>query len=52
MLSDRLSLLQVARLAKKLPTGDQAAMAAQLSSADSGAVSVGDGGEMDPDDLT
>lgn len=42
---------QVARLAKKLPTGDQAAMAAQLSSAD-GADGIGDDEELDPDDLT
>ena len=40
----------MARLAKKLPTGDQAAMAAQLSSAYSGGLA--DHEELDPDDLT
>lgn len=45
--------LQVARLAKKLPIGNQVAMAAQLSSGDSSSVvNAGDGEGMDPDDLT
>ena len=40
-------------MAKKLPTGNQAALAAQLSSGD-GSVTVGVGydKEIDPDDLT
>ena len=42
---------QVARLAKQLPTGDQAALAEQLKSGKDGDA-AGEQGTIDPDDLT
>ena len=44
-------MIQVARLARKLPVGDQAALAAQLTSEEAGG-GAPDTGYADDDDLT